>query len=144
MKKCRMLCCLLALFSLGACAAGQPSAASVEASDLLHQRFTLSRVNGEAFSSEFRVPSIEFGEDMMIFGQICNNYRGKGEIEEGRLFVRHAASTMMLCPDQALNDLEHKLFTLLREGAAIRLDADQLVLEGNGLQLDFERNDYRR
>lgn len=142
MKKIPFALLALALFAVSACGASRQSSAMIEPSDLLHHRFVLESVNGVPFTSEFRTPVIEFNEGMLLTGQVCNNFRGKGELKDGVLVMNQAAATMMLCPDPALNDLERSLFNMLHQGVNIQRDGNTLTLKHEDKTLVFTLRDF--
>lgn len=116
------------------------SPASVEsvitADGLAGKSFLLKSVDGRPFTAE-RVPHIEFGEDLTLSGAICNGFRGPGALKDG-ILTSEMASTMMISPDEALNQLESRFHQLLRDGAALHLSGDTLTLWNAGVTLVFE------
>ena len=128
---------LLALPLLAACNSGESTSSGepVEA-DLVARRYVLQKVNGEAFSSE-RTPEIVFGEGMRISGQVCNRFNGNGSLEKGVLTVPTMASTMMLCADQKLNQLEKDFAAMLRDGADLRLAERTLTISRGETALEY-------
>ncbi|MDL2271577.1 META domain-containing protein [Desulfovibrio sp. OttesenSCG-928-I05] len=142
MKKIPFALLALALLAVSACGASRQSTPMIEVSDLLHHRFIIESVNGVPFTSEFRTPAIEFNEGMLLTGQICNNFRGKGVLKDGVLTMDQAAATMMLCPDPALNDLERSLFKMLHEGVNIQREGEKLTLQRDDKTLVFTLRDY--
>lgn len=120
---------------------GQAAAASISAEptvseSLAGKSFLLKSVDGRPFTTE-RVPHIEFGRDLSVSGAICNSFRGPGNLKDG-IFTSQAASTRMLCPDQALNQLESRFHQMLRGGAALRLADNTLTLWNADVTLVFE------
>lgn len=107
---------------------------------LMHQKFTLAQVNEDDYISpqDLPTPTLEFGDDFLVSGRICNNYRGSGELRDDVLSVRAVASTRMLCPDTGLNELETKFFKMLEGGAALSMDGDRLTLKQGGSSLVFK------
>lgn len=120
-------------------AAGQPPAAADLRDDLVGRKFILARVNGEKFAVfGGQRPFIEFADGMRVSGSACNSFSGPGELRDGKLFLRNAAATMMLCIDPKLSEFERDFHRLVQNGAAIRVDGGTLVLEGEGLELEYE------
>ncbi len=120
-------------------AAAEPTA-SVEsvitADGLAGKSFLLKSVDGRPFTAE-RVPHIEFDQNLNLSGAICNGFRGPGVLKDG-ILTSQMASTMMICPDEALNRLESRFHQLLRDGAALHLTGDTLTLWNAGVTLVFE------
>lgn len=108
--------------------------------ELVHHNFILTEVNGIVFTGE-RIPNIQFGEGLKVSGAVCNNYMGQGELIGDKLFVRGLASTKMLCPDQALNELEFAFGNMLMDGATISYSVNTLILVGDGYRLKFKLQD---
>ena len=137
----KILCSLLVLGLAGisACGASRPDTARIAEPDLLHHRFVIEDANGVAFTE--RVPFIQFGEDMLITGQICNNFRGKAELKDGVLTMPLAAATMMMCPDAERNAFERDLFKMLSDGANASYKGNTLTLENNGKVFRFSLRD---
>lgn len=120
--------------------AGEPevAAAGMEAG-LVGRRFILARVNGEAFMpAEGQQPFINFADDMRMSGSACNAFAGRGELRDGKLYLRNAAATMMLCTDPALDRFERRFHQLLQGGADIELNGATLILRGGGTELTYE------
>lgn len=106
---------------------------------LTGRRFALVRINGEAFvAKEGQHPNIGFAADMRVSGSACNSFSGPGELKDGKLYVRNAAATMKMCIDPTLSQLERDVHRILREGAAVTLDGNTLVLKGDGTELTYE------
>lgn len=122
-----------AALALAACAGG-----TVREADLLHRRFVLERVNGEAVAGLSAVPDIEFGEGLRVFGRVCNRYAGEGELLENVLTVKGMAMTKMLCPDEALNKLEYAFGKMLSNGATVEVRDGRLTLAGEGMTLSYK------
>ena len=114
--------------------------------DLLHRRFTLSRVDGKELTVEDRNlnPDIEFNEGFQITGHVCNRYSGPAELKDGRLYAGNLASTRMLCINPELNELEQLFFAMLRAGADISLTDESMTLSQGGRVLSYARADWVR
>jgi heat shock protein HslJ len=107
---------------------------------LMHQKFVLVQVNEADYvgPGELPIPTLEFGDDFLVSGRICNNYRGSGELRDDVLSVRAVASTRMLCPDTNLNQLETRFFQMLENGAGLSMDGDRLTLKQGDNSLVFK------
>lgn len=118
-------------------AAALPAADTPELSRLAGRRFALESVDGETFHAA-RQPFIEFTGEGMMTGRICNTFRGKAGIKDGTLTVSGPVATLMLCPDEKVTRLEHRLFALFPKGMAISLEEDRLELRGDGAAFVFK------
>ena len=110
--------------------------------DLLRRRFALVEVNGKAFDVEEPVqrPDIEFNEGLQITGRVCNRFRGPAELNDGKLHAENLVSTMMLCVNSELDELERRFFAMLRAGADISIGKDdRLIIEQGGYTLVYKR-----
>lgn len=134
-----LLAVSFALFATVSCAGGN----NITESDLMHRRFVLESVNGAPFKSEFRTPEIEFGENFRVYGQVCNRYMGQGKLAGDVLTVAQMASTMMLCPDDALNKLERDFSEMMQNGAKAEFSGNTLTLSGSGQKLVYTASDRK-
>lgn len=132
---------LLALPLLTACAGGTggTGTAALAEAELVGKHFVLETVNGQSFKSNFRTPELNFDEKMRISGRMCNSFSGPASLKDGVITAPQLASTMMLCPDDKLNKLEHAFYTLLRQGAKASLADGKLTLRGEGTLLQFKK-----
>lgn len=138
-RKISLLVIGLALFASVSCAGGN----KMKEADLMHRRFVLESVDGVAFASKFRTPDIEFGENFRVTGQVCNRYMGQGKLANDVLTVEKMASTLMMCPDEALNKLERDFSELLRNGVKTEFTGDTLTLSGGGRTLVYKASDWK-
>lgn len=108
---------------------------------LAGKTFTLVKVGGGDFKVAMgRQPFIAFGADGRVNGSACNNFNGPGELKDGILTVKNAASTMMMCVDQNLAEYERYFHKMLRNGVKVELQPDGvLVLSGDAKVLRFEQ-----
>lgn len=104
---------------------------------LIGQKFVLKTVNGVEFQGEM-VPVLEFGDSFLVSGKVCNNFRGPGELADGRLTVQAIASTKMACPGDVLGGLESSLFQALEAGLAITMNGADLFLQYDDTVLGFQ------
>ncbi|MDL2267646.1 META domain-containing protein [Desulfovibrio sp. OttesenSCG-928-G15] len=120
----RRFATLLLLPLLTACAAtgvGDGGSTTVTDKDLLHHRYVLQSINGKDTTFAERTPELEFNEGMRISGLACNRFAGPGTLKDGVLTVPNMVSTMMMCHEPERNDLERKLYAMLRKGARLGL-----------------------
>ena len=111
--------------------------ADITAETLAGKSFTLVSVNGEKFSGE-RVPTLAFGADMRVSGQVCNRFNGSGELVDGLLKVGPMAATRMACPPGPLGQLEQDIFALLGAPVVVSLDGSVLTLNQGDTTLVYE------
>jgi Heat shock protein len=130
--------CLSIVFTAAGCAGNKPLAQK----DLMHRRFVLVSVDGKPFTTPMRQPDIEFGENFLVYGGMCNHYRGHGKLAGNVLTVDRLASTRMLCPDDELNKLEMLFGQMLAAGADISFDGKTLTLKQGGRTLLFTVSDW--
>ena len=111
--------------------------AAITAETLVGKSFTLVSVNGEKFSGE-QVPTLAFGADMAVSGQVCNRFNGSGELVDGLLKVGPLAATRMACPPGPLGQLEQDIFVLLGSPVVVSLDGSVLTLNQGDTTLVYE------
>ncbi|RKS87512.1 heat shock protein HslJ [Orbus hercynius] len=141
MKK--KLCFLLLTTSLmiTACDKTKP----VQAEDLMHHRFTVKTLNGQAMPNSPQT-FIEFGEHLTINGQMCNRFFGQSILTNNELTSPGLAMTKRLCADEQLNQLDSVISELFKNGATVKLDNQTndkvlLKLTDNSNTIVFELND---
>lgn len=121
---------------------GQPPAtAQLTPQDLLHHRFELTAINGVEFTKTERIPTIEFNEGMRVSGQTCNRFMGNGVLKDSTLTISQMASTMMLCADPTLNELERDFSRMMQAGAEIQLENATLTLRRDDYVLTYTLRD---
>ena len=134
MKK--IIALLLSFPLVASCAA---ATSSLNMADLTAGTYILRSVNGEAFSGGERTPEIQFDENMRIAGQVCNRFMGQATLKDGMLTAPQLASTMMLCVDPRLNEMEGNFAAMLREGAQLELNDGNLTLRGGQNEFVYTR-----
>lgn len=121
-------------------AAGESSGLTKEF--LMNQRFVLVQIDGAAYTASsdqgIPTPTLEFDNDFIVSGRICNTFRGGGELIDGVLTVKTLAATRMLCGDPNLNQLETSFFQMLEGGAALSMNGDRLYLKRGDNALIFK------
>lgn len=95
---------------------------------LTGQSFILIEFNGESYTKP-NPPVIEFGENSMLFGKICNSFRGPAQLKDGLLTLKNAAATKMMCIDGELNSLESNFLKMLESGVNITAEASSITLK---------------
>lgn len=103
---------------------------------LAGQKFILTAINGEAWQKP-NPPVIEFGEKSMLFGKICNAFRGPAQLINNTLAVKNAATTKMMCLDGELNELETRLMKTLESGAEFSIQEATVMLKMGDTTLTF-------
>lgn len=141
-----LFCMLLAAIATGCSAqeisAPPPTGTSLTKEQLLHHNFVLTSVNGKTFKGKDQIPSIEFNEGFRVTGAVCNRFMGQGTLESGVLRIEKMASTMMMCPDQKLNELESTFAAMMETGAAISLEGTLLTLKEGNRTFVYTLKDY--
>lgn len=117
---------LAAVAMLGGCVYN--SKVSVRPEQLQHHRFVLESVNGHAVNSGDKLLELSFGENMHVYGNMCNQFMGDGTLSLGELKVKKLAMTGRLCSDAQLNTLDATVSKMLRNGAQVDLTENQLTL----------------
>ncbi len=95
---------------------------------ILEKSYILQSVNGK--KTEFARPvTMEFDKNLRIAGQICNRYTGQAELKGNLLSVKAMARTMMMCPDQQVNELETTFAKMMEAGAEITASDTEVTLK---------------
>jgi len=117
--------------------ASQASEKLVTASQLAHHRWVLKTIDGEAVLSnplgaygKGLVPELDFGEAQHVGGFAgCNQFSGQFVLnEQGQFRVEQLATTMMMCPDDAML-LEQRYARMLSEWSSININDKVLTLQ---------------
>ena len=128
MKK--VLFTLLSVAVLAACASKGSPMSQLDTKiptvqELQHHQYELVSINGKPFEAEkgSGKPTIAFGQDMFISGQMCNRYSGKVDLTARGMLRAKAgiAMTRMLCTDPVLNSLDADISELLGNGAEVEI-----------------------
>lgn len=125
---------------------GALAESTVTDEDLEHHRWVLESINGAALpslESGGRIPDLDFGERMMVTGNLgCNQISGKGVLRDGFFLIAAMVSTRRLCTSE-WNDIERTLQTALGTESTISLGTDKnLTLETAGIILTFGLQDW--
>ncbi|CAH0533808.1 Heat shock protein HslJ [Vibrio stylophorae] len=107
------------------------STGSVTQQDLQHHRWILSSIDGVAVEVNKEQPAdLEIGEHFTVGGNSgCNRYFGQGELENGKFRVDQMGSTMMLCPEAAM-EVERAVTETLGDWSTVTVNATTLTLDG--------------
>ncbi|MGL4209907.1 MAG: META domain-containing protein [Candidatus Adiutrix sp.] len=113
---------------------------------LTGQTFALTSLDGEAFippatedGTLLPLPTMVFGDWPQLSGTICNNYTGQVEVTGNTLALPQAATTLMACDNEALNQLETDFYALIASGLEMTLEGDILTLAANGRTMVFTK-----
>lgn len=107
---------------------------------LLGNQFVLKSVNGDEFPGGPRQPELSIDEDFKVFGRVCNQFHGTGELDGDTLFVKQMVSTKMLCIEPHLNKLEQAFSSSMSgKGMKVTLEGDVLTLQGDDLTAVYTR-----
>ena len=115
---------------------------------LAHRNFIISSVDGQEFPTKDQegqsrpLPNLDFGQWPHVSGKICNNYSGQVELKGDVLSMKNAATTMMMCHDNELNQLEVTFHRLLNEGVKMEFVGQTLTLKSADHTLVFTVSDY--
>ena len=118
------------------------------ARQLAHHNFIIKSVDGKDVNFtkpdgvKMDPPNMSFGQWPFVGGTICNSYRGQVEVKGDTLTVKNAASTMKLCIDQELNQLEGLFHQMLNAGVTVTMTPQTMTLTGSDHVLVFELFDY--
>ncbi|GGA90597.1 hypothetical protein GCM10011369_35900 [Neiella marina] len=116
---------------------------------LVHHHYNLEMVDGVKLSDMLgqpleagKRPDIEFQEGLRLAGIAgCNRFMGQGTLERGALSMAPGPSTRMACIGE-LAKVEQLVFTVLNEGALIRIKDQQLILLHQDHTLVYQLADY--
>ncbi len=125
-----------AFLAVAALTGGMGAAQAADPDTVIGHRYALTRVDGEAFSSEREV-FIEFGENYFITGRVCNVFRAPAAYRNGILKSEAIASTRMLCPDQDLSRIETTFLQALQAGVSAVRYGDRLQLRRDASVWEF-------
>ncbi len=115
---------LLLLFCMGCSSTG-----TVTSEQLKYTQWQLSKVDGLAIPVS-QTASMRFIEAMQVNGFAgCNKFFGEGVLSEGNLTINKLGMTRKSCGQQ-VDELEQQLLKTLKQGAAISLTGEQLILQG--------------
>ncbi|WP_075181075.1 META domain-containing protein [Pantoea sp. 1.19] len=127
---------LMAL-TLGGCAG---SSQPVTFNTLGDRPWQLYQVDGAAVARHGeRLPEIAFSADGRVSGAMCNRFFGQGELVAGRLTVKQLGQTMMLCPEQQLNQWDALIGDQLAKGMSVSRDGQTLTLRGESHTLVYRQ-----
>lgn len=139
MKKCIALTAVALL--LAGCA--RDGKVSVTDDQLIHHRFVLESVNGQAVPAGKNPPELSVGEKMHLSGVMCNRFTGQGKLSDGALSAKNLAMTRMICADPQRNALDQIFSEMMSQGAQADLTETQLTLGTAQQTLIFKLADLK-
>lgn len=116
----------------------------VSAKNLQHHNWELTHIDGKPIRlpEDFSAPNLEIGESFTANGHAgCNRYFGQGELNGDKFRIDKMASTMMMCPQEAM-DLETVMTAVLGEWSTMTLTKQQLKLKNAKHELTFKLRDW--
>ncbi|MGE6811976.1 META domain-containing protein [Pseudoalteromonas sp. HL-AS2] len=113
---------------IGLCV-GCASTQTVTSEQLKHTQWQLSRIDGLAIPPSFNA-SVGFIEALQVNGFAgCNKFFGEGELDDSSLTVNKIGMTRKSCGQQ-LDKFEQQLLHALQQGAQLKMQDQQLVMQG--------------
>ncbi|MCK5649638.1 MAG: META domain-containing protein, partial [Gammaproteobacteria bacterium] len=114
--------------------------------DLQHHRWLLESINDKKIDIEKfnnRIPELDFGEQMMVFGNTgCNKFSAKAILHNETFALDNMRATRIFCRSDQ-NDLESMLNQMLTRNSKITLNPEKkLILENNSTRLVFYLKDW--
>ena len=131
---------LIMLFTGTFVMSGCGESKSVKAEDLMHHRFVLIKANGQDISTD-KNAELEFGENMNIYGKMCNRFVAKVELSNETIKGSGVSMAKMACDDEQLSKLDDTIAQLIQDGASVSLDKDQLTLKNKDIELIYQLKD---
>ncbi len=116
----------------------------VSAASLQHHNWELTQIDGKSINlpDDFSAPNIEIGESFTANGNAgCNRYFGQAELKGDQFRIDKMASTMMMCPQEAM-ELEAVMTAVLGDWSTITLTKQELKLKNNKYTLTFKLRDW--
>ena len=108
---------------------GCASTGTVTSEQLKYTQWQLSRVNGLVIPPSFNA-SVSFIEALQVNGFAgCNKFFGEGSLEESNLTVSKLGMTRKSCGED-LDEFEQQLLQALKQGAELKMQDQQLVMQG--------------
>ncbi|MGV3346261.1 META domain-containing protein [Enterobacteriaceae bacterium LUAb1] len=113
---------------------------TVNFSTLSNKIFLLKQVDDvQVTLHEGRQPEIAFADNGRVTGAMCNRFFGQGEFSGAKLTVKNLASTMMLCPQEQLNQWDNMIGDELAKGVEVSLNGQILTLKGVNHRLVYQQ-----
>lgn len=121
---------------------GQGVSGGLTKDALIGQTFVLATVDGTPLVlKEYKAPTLAFDKDFRASGSVCNVFNGAVTLERDILKAGPMISTRMFCTEPPLNDVEFLFFTMMEQGAEVRLEGSTLTLRQGGHTLEYRQAD---
>ncbi|WLT05635.1 META domain-containing protein [Gilliamella apis] len=137
MKKSLLLLSVSVIFNLSGCT----SSNSIKEQDLMHHHYVLMENNGLSLPV-FKNADLEFGENMIMIGKMCNEFSAQTRLENNMIKGQIITMTNNKCQNKQLDLLDNVIKKLIIDGANIQLIDTKLVLKNNQDTLIFQLKDY--
>jgi len=137
MKKSLLLLSVSVIFNLSGCT----SSNSIKEQDLMHHHYVLMENNGLSLPV-FKNADLEFGENMIMIGKMCNEFSAQTRLENNMIKGQIINMTNNKCQNKQLDLLDNVIKKLIIDGANIQLIDTKLVLKNNQDTLIFQLKDY--
>ena len=137
MKKSLLLLSVSVIFNLSGCT----SFNSIKEQDLMHHHYVLMENNGLSLPV-FKNADLEFGENMIMIGKMCNEFSAQTRLENNMIKGQIINMTNNKCQNKQLDLLDNVIKKLIIDGSNIQLIDTKLVLKNNQDTLIFQLKDY--
>ena len=137
MKKSLLLLSVSVIFNLSGCT----SSNSITEQDLMHHHYVLMKNNGLSLPV-FKNADLEFGENMIMIGKMCNEFSAQTRLENNMIKGQIINMTYNKCQNNQLDLLDNVIKKLIIDGANVQLIDTKLVLKNNQDKLIFQLKDY--
>ena len=137
MKKSLLLLSVSVIFNLSGCT----SSNSIKEQDLMHHHYVLMENNGLSLPV-FKNADLEFGENMIMIGKMCNEFSAQTRLENNMIKGQIINMTNIKCQNKQLDLLDNVIKKLIIDGSNIQLIDTKLVLKNNQDTLIFQLKDY--
>ena len=137
MKKSLLLLSVSVIFNLSGCT----SSNSITEQDLMHHHYVLMEYNGLSLPV-FKNVDLEFGENMMMIGKMCNEFSAQTKLENNMIKGQIINMNNNKCQNNQLDLLDNVIKKLIIDGANIQLIDTKLMLKNNQDTLIFQLKDY--
>lgn len=114
---------------------------SIKEQDLMHHHYILMENNGLSLPV-FKNADLEFGENMMMIGKMCNEFSAQIKLENNMIKGQIINMNNNKCQNNQLGLLDNVVKKLIIDGANIQLIDTKLMLKNNQDTLIFQLKDY--
>lgn len=118
----------VSMLVIGLCV-GCVSKTTVSNEQLKYTQWQLSRVDGLTLAPSFSA-SMSFIDALQVNGFAgCNKFFGEGQLEDNQLSISKLGMTRKSCGAE-LDVFERQLLQTLKQGAMIKIEQQQLIMQG--------------